>query len=96
MSGYTITETYQQVSATARRYGRCPECGARVTRSRTITNTINPMNRRPDGQVKDYSEVRADVQAKADRWQPTGHDLLHEACAVALSPEDYESYREPL
>jgi hypothetical protein len=92
---YTITETYERVSATARRRGTCPECGGKVTRSRTFTNTINPLNRRPDGQVKDYSEVHADVHAQADAWQPTGHDLLHEACAVALSPGDYESYRDP-
>jgi hypothetical protein len=92
----TVTETFERVSAGAKRAGHCPECGGRVTRSRTFTQTVNPFNRWPDGQAKTYGEVLASVRCAADLWVPTGHDLLHQGCAERLSPSDYESYRDPL
>lgn len=54
--------------------GKCPNCGKRVTRSRTFEHTINPFNRNADGAPKTYSEVRADVVAEADAWVP---DFTH-------------------
>jgi hypothetical protein len=92
----TVTRQFRQVSWAVKRSGSCPECGGGVVRSRTFTHTVNPFNRRPDGQPKTYGEVLADVHRLAEAWEPTGHDLLHQACAERLSPSDYESYRDPL
>jgi hypothetical protein len=50
--------------------GPCTGCGKTITRSRTFEHTVNPFNKRPDGGVKTWDEVRADVNAEADAWVP--------------------------
>lgn len=75
---YTQTTRFQPVMAVRSVVGTCPVCGKRTTRRRTFEHTINPFNRNADGQMKSYDEVRADVNAEADAWDP---DFTHAKCA---------------
>lgn len=63
-----VTERYDQVKQKVSKRGACA-CGRICTRQTTIMNTVNPFNRRPNGEPKSYDEVRADVKAEAARWQ---------------------------
>jgi hypothetical protein len=80
---YTITRRFQPVSAKAERRGKCPTCGKTTRRSRTFEHTVNPYNRNADGSIKTFVEVLADVQAKADAWQPEPAIFEHGACVDA-------------
>lgn len=71
------TYRFQEVTTSRYRYGKCPVCGKRVTRSKTFMNTINPFNRNADGSVRTAAEVRANVEAQADAWVP---DFTHATC----------------
>lgn len=71
------TYTFPPISLTAKRTGKCPVCGKRVTRSRTITHTVNPWNKNPDGTVRTHTEVGEAVRDEANAWVP---DFTHTAC----------------
>lgn len=75
----TITERYEPVQVPVERKGECPSCGKKVTRRRTFEHTVNPFNKNPDGTVRTYAEVLAQVKAEANEWEP---DFRHntEAC----------------
>jgi hypothetical protein len=70
--------TFPVVTVRRRKAGPCPVCGRTVQRSRTFEQTVNPFNRKPNGDVKTSTEVREDVTAEADSWVP---DFTHAACA---------------
>lgn len=71
-----------------RRAGFCPNCGKRVTRSRTFEQTVNPFNRNPDGSVKSWGEVQEDVYREAAEWVP---DFTH--CSALSDPKPPEEKR---
>jgi uncharacterized C2H2 Zn-finger protein len=48
---------------------KCPTCGKRVRRQRIFSQTINPWNKRPDGIVKDWRDIRKELIAEADKWK---------------------------
>lgn len=71
----------------ATRKGTCPTCGKRATRSATFEGTVNPFNKNADGTVKTWEQVAADVQAKADAWDPPAEVFEHDKCqAERLAP----------
>lgn len=74
------TYTYEQVWASRTQTGKCPVCGKRAVRKYRECNTVNPLNKNPDGSVRSRAEVRACVEAEADRWVP---DFRHEKCLLA-------------
>lgn len=83
---YSITERYTGPSVTARRTGKCPTCGKRVTRSRTFSATVNPFNRNGEtGLPKTWAEVDADVRKKADAWAPALSEFEHFKCKDATA-----------
>lgn len=69
-----MRHVFERVSTSRKRVGNCPNCGKRVTRSRTFEETVNPFNWNAEGEVKSSAEVRADVEALADEWVP---DFTH-------------------
>ena len=60
--------TFEVVKLTAKKVGKCPTCGKRVTRSRTFEGTLNPWNVNASGNPKTRQEVRDDLQAKSLVW----------------------------
>lgn len=74
------TYNYYGPSIVAERRGKCPVCGKPTRRRQTFQGTVNPFNRRPDGAIKTWPEVRADVEAKADAWNPPPDVFEHEKC----------------
>lgn len=73
----TTTVRFIRLKHSARRTGKCPACGKRVTRSRTFEGSVNPYNLREDGQPRTISEVHAQLVVQAEQWVP---NFLHEAC----------------
>ena len=62
--------TFTKITQPARKTGRCPECGARRTRSTTLYQTLSPFNRAADGSPKSVAEVRAELRQEAAAWSP--------------------------
>lgn len=71
------TIRFQPVQTVRVLVGKCPVCGKQTTRRKTFEHTINPFNKNADGTVKDWAQVRQDVNAEANAWVP---DHRHEAC----------------
>lgn len=74
------TITFEVVKFRRSVVGRCPRCNARVVRTRTFEQTVNPFNRNDDGSVKTRPEVLASVKILAEVWSP---DFTHDACRDA-------------
>lgn len=55
-------------------------CGKTVRRSTTLSQTVNPFNKNADGQPKTEQEIRAELKAEAEAWQPTND--IHAECAA--------------
>lgn len=72
----TVTK-FTPVARSVRRIGACPECGRKTSRSATFDATVNPFNVNADGEVKDYAEVAADLEAACAAWVP---DFRHPGC----------------
>jgi len=66
---YTVRTVYEPIRVQAVKTLPCPECGKRLRRQRTFQNTINPLNRNPDGTVRTRREVVANVRRLADEWK---------------------------
>lgn len=64
------TYTFTKITQPVRKTGRCPECGARRTRSTTLYQTLSPFNRAADGSPKSVAEIRAELRQEAATWQP--------------------------
>lgn len=47
---------------------RCDGCGKRVTRSRSESQTLNPFNRRGDGEPKTEQDIRGELESLLERW----------------------------
>lgn len=62
--------TFDDVSVRAERSGKCAVCGKRWKRSKVFRHTVNPWNKTDDGKVKTREQVRSDVIAEANAWQP--------------------------
>ena len=75
------TYTFSGPTTKRIRKGKCPKCGKAVTRCRTFERTVNPFNRHPtEDRPKTWEEVRSDVHAAADAWQP---DFTCQSCDFA-------------
>lgn len=73
------TYRFEELRTRRQHVGKCPNCGKRVSRSRSFEQTVNPFNKNADGTVKSRDEVWAAVKAEADAWVP---DFTH------CSPEE--------
>lgn len=65
----TYTHRFDGPIVQARKRVHCENCGRVVRRVRTFQHTVNPFNKRDDGQPKTWDEVREDVKAEAEAWK---------------------------
>ncbi len=73
---------FEEVKVSAKRSLTCKTCGKKFSRSKTFSNTINPWNQNLDGSVKTREQVRADVTAEANNWNPMPY------CADSCTPKE--------
>lgn len=66
----TVTRkvVYDEVKNTRKVRIACQYCGAKKTRQTTIGHTVNPFNRKPNGDAKTRAEVSKDVTRALDAW----------------------------
>ena len=57
----------------------CRVCGKKITRSTTLSQTISPFNKGADGQPKTREQIRAELKAESETWQPRNN--VHAPCA---------------
>jgi hypothetical protein len=87
----TTTITFERVTRTARRTGRCPVCDRRVVRQQTFAATISPYNVVADrSRPKTPAEVAAAVQAQADAWEPPPAVFVHDRCWTRWEARSHE------
>lgn len=93
----TTTYHFDGPSVPVERHGECPTCDKPVTRRRTFSGTVNPFNKRADGEIKTWAEVYADVKAEAQAWDPGPEVFEHQRCYDARhapEPAGYEPVPE--
>lgn len=78
---------YPPVSVTTKRTAACPVCGKKATRSWTVTHTVSPFNVNEDGRPRTATEVRAQVRAEANAWNPDPSLFTHRACEESRDAE---------
>ena len=59
---------FQEVTMRMQKALRCDGCGKRVTRTRTVSQTLNPFNRRSDGEPKTEQDIRSELEVLLERW----------------------------
>lgn len=82
MRGFTTrTVKFEVVECKKTRTIKCfnPVCGKKMKRTRGFSQTLNPFNKGADGQPKTYSQIWAEVQAAAEKWQAEA-DASMELC----------------
>jgi hypothetical protein len=74
--------TFEEVRLSATKSVKC-KCGKRVRRSKTFFQTINPFNKRTDGQMKCRSDICTELTADVKQWKAEP-----ELCAACRIQED--------
>jgi uncharacterized C2H2 Zn-finger protein len=70
---------FQKVEWPDVKYVPCPDCGKTVRRKKTFWQTVNPLNKLPDGTVKDRRDILSELRVEADAWRE-----VPEQCAKCL------------
>lgn len=63
------TYTYEKVEHPVSKTAKCVECGKRLRRQTTVSQTLNPYNKNANGRVKTRQEILAELAVKAKEWQ---------------------------
>lgn len=88
---YTITEHYEEVKVRGTKSGKC-QCGKRLTRSASFTQTLNPYNK-VDDRPKTRSEIYVELATKKAEWLK---ESMH--CTIpsywSWGKEQRDEYRE--
>lgn len=77
MPTYRFREIPHQVTKSV----PCAVCGKRVRRQRTFSQTLNPFNKRPDGQLKTTKDIMRELVTEGEAWQ--GEPETHPKCLDA-------------
>ena len=59
----------QEIKLYAEKNCKCSICGKRLKRRRKFYQTINPFNKRADGEVKTYSDIYPELREDAQKWE---------------------------
>ena len=70
IKGNDIFRTFESISKKIKIKIYCKECGKKLYRSNTFTNTVNPFNKNECGIVKTSKEVMLDLDNKCQNWNP--------------------------
>jgi len=72
------TYRFEEVTRPVTKRVKCRVCGKTITRSTTLSQTISPFNKDADGQPKTREQIRAELKAQAETWQPRND--IHADC----------------
>lgn len=70
--------TFEEVTHRVTKHVPCRVCGKKVTRSTTLSQTINPFNTGADGTPKTRHQIHAELDAEAKAWYPWND--IHQKC----------------
>jgi len=65
------TYRYAEVAWPTSKRLQCPDCGKKLRRQTTFSQTLNPFNRNAEGQPKTRQEILAELRAEAAEWEQT-------------------------
>lgn len=60
---------FEEIKQKAKKTVPCDECGKKVTRQRTFSQTINPFNKNADGNPKTSREISEELAAECREWE---------------------------
>ena len=70
--------TFNVIREKAKKSGKCRECGKRCSRSETFEQTVNPWNKKKNGQPKSADEIRAELRVTVRTW--LGEAIICASC----------------
>lgn len=62
------TVTFREVALRGRKRVPCQSCGKFITRQRKFWQTLNPFNKKPDGELKQASDIHAELRDEQRKW----------------------------
>lgn len=68
MRPVTRTIRFEEVTRGAQKNLPCPDCGKKVRRQRTFSQTINPWNKNAAGEPKTWQEIQDELKVDAAKW----------------------------
>jgi uncharacterized C2H2 Zn-finger protein len=77
----TRTIRFQEVTQQGTKNLPCPDCGKRVRRQKTFSQTINPFNKNANGAPKSHQEIRTELLEQVRTW--AAEPVLCSACTEA-------------
>ena len=72
------THRFEEITHPVTKKVPCRVCGKTLSRSTTLSQTISPFNKNAAGEPKTRQEIRAELKAKAETWQPVND--IHPKC----------------
>jgi transcriptional regulator NrdR family protein len=70
--------TFEEITRKVTRRVPCRVCGVKLTRSETLSQTVNPFNKDDDGNPKTEQQIVAELKTQAETWHPWND--IHEKC----------------
>ncbi len=88
----TIT-TYDEVSLTGSKYGKCAVCGKQATKQKKFYQTLNPYNQNSDGSLKSREDIYRELRVTIKTWRK--EPVCHAECGARerYSEEDWRKDR---
>ena len=59
---------YPEIRVRPQKHVRCSDCGAWVTRSKLFFQTLNPHNKKKNGEIKTREDIEAELSVIASDW----------------------------
>lgn len=78
---------YDELKVSAKKTGKC-QCGKRLSRSTTFSETENPFNKNEQGQPKSRDEIYASLKVKRDIW--LSEPIVCTGCIEIKMEAEYE------
>lgn len=63
------TYRFEEIKQKAQKRVPCDECGKKVNRQRTFSQTVNPFNKNADGDPKTEWEISEELRAQVTEWE---------------------------
>lgn len=79
----TRTIRFQEFSQLATKNLPCPSCSKKVRRQTTLTMTLSPYNKNPDGTVRSARQIREALLEQAQQW--SAEPVMCTPCTEAVS-----------
>jgi hypothetical protein len=72
-----MIEKFKQIKVVGLKSGTCGTCGKKCSRSISLTQTLNPFNKK-NGRLKTEPEIRAELANELGEWRK--EQIYHAKC----------------